>query len=137
MPDKMRIRELLEEALDSDRTPEEVCAAVPHLLFEVRARWERMRRVRYQIDELFPTDSPTNRHDRTPPDANTQLPQIDGYDVQGVLGRGGMGIVFKARHLKLNRFVALKMLLAGPFAGPLELARFRREAEAVAALRHP
>ena len=48
-----------------------------------------------------------------------------------------MGIVFQARHLKLNRLVALKMLLAGAYAGPQELGRFRREAEAVAALRHP
>src|SRR5262249_55812429 len=64
------------------------------------------------------------------------LPRIRGYEVQGVLGRGGMGVVYKAWHLRLNRAVALKMLLAGPDARPEELERFLREAEAVAGLRH-
>jgi serine/threonine-protein kinase len=48
-----------------------------------------------------------------------------------------MGIVFKAKHRVLNRPVALKMMLSGSFAGPLEQARFQREVDAVAALRHP
>jgi serine/threonine-protein kinase len=47
-----------------------------------------------------------------------------------------MGLVYKARHLRLNRFVALKMLIAGAYAGPHERVRFQREAEAVASLRH-
>ena len=64
-------------------------------------------------------------------------PEIPGYDVQAMLGRGGMGVVYKARHLRLNRIVALKMLLTGAYAGPRERARFQREAEAVANLRHP
>ena len=66
-----------------------------------------------------------------------ELPRIPGYEVEAVLGRGGMGVVYRARHLRLNRPVALKMLLAGAFARPEELERFLREAQAVAGLRHP
>src|SRR5262249_58513709 len=58
------------------------------------------------------------------------------YEVESVLGRGGMGVVYRARHLKLNRTVAVKTLLAGAYAGPTERARFQREAEAVAGLCH-
>jgi serine/threonine protein kinase len=62
---------------------------------------------------------------------------IPGYELLGILGRGGMGIVFRARQLSLKRQVALKMILTGRHARPTERARFQREAEAVARLQHP
>ena len=66
-----------------------------------------------------------------------QVPRVRGYKILGVLGRGGMGVVYRALHVKLKRVVALKMVLAGSHAGPEQLDRFYSEAEAVAHLQHP
>ncbi len=65
------------------------------------------------------------------------LPVVAGYEVLSELGRGGMGVVYKARHLGLGRVVALKMIRSGTGATAGEVERFRREAQALARLQHP
>lgn len=82
------------------------------------------------------TPSP-QRVERRPAPTKALFPIIDGYEIIRELGRGGMGVVYLARELALNRLVALKVVVGGAFAGVEAVERFRREAEAVAALQHP
>lgn len=153
MPDSARIDELLDryqDLLDEGRVPsiDELCQDSPELRPELERRLDRLRRVGDLLGEpipIPPPDTPLSlSDDKTwvapsprPGGVPLEIPAPPGYDVIAPIGEGGMGIVYKARQLGLNRVVALKMILAGTRAQAIDLARFESEARAIAALRHP
>jgi eukaryotic-like serine/threonine-protein kinase len=132
LPTPSRIFDLLEEALTTERLPEELCADCPELLEELRRRIELCTSLNNQIDDLFPSSTPSPACDEP-----TVIPRIDGYLITNVLGRGGAGIVYRAQQVSLDRDVAIKMLLTGRYSTKSELHRLSREARAIGRLRHP
>ena len=81
--------------------------------------------------ETLPTDSLPEGFPLAP------VSGVPGYEILAELGRGGMGVVYKARQVGLDRFVALKMIRSAEYAAHQEVVRFKAEAEAVAKLQHP
>ncbi len=109
---------LLRQQRGETPQPEEYLERFPDLAESLRRQFE--------VHQFVPPLAPAGK-----------LPDVPGYDVLGEIGSGGMGVVYKARHLGLNRLVALKMILAGPHARPEEQARFQAEAEIIARFQHP
>jgi serine/threonine protein kinase len=115
---------------------EELCQDRPDLVEEVRRQIQALEAM-YQVPNGINGNLETRDVESAAVAPRTPLPQVAGYDMLGVLGCGGMGMVYQARHVQLNRLVALKMILSGAHAGPTERARLRTEAEAIARLHHP
>jgi WD40 repeat protein/tRNA A-37 threonylcarbamoyl transferase component Bud32 len=119
-------------AADAGAAPEptEHITRHPDLADELTAFFEDQR-------ELAPLTTPLRRSalaDASAPPAGTRF---GDYELLSEIGRGGMGIVYRARQISLDRVVALKMLRAGQFASADEVQRFRFEAQAVGTLKHP
>jgi serine/threonine protein kinase/tetratricopeptide (TPR) repeat protein len=139
-----------------DLTPEDYERQFPQHLELIREVFRDVTPRAREIDQVTPSEPadlqmsqplafsngtgltyPTQPEVVTPPtlENDYSLPTVPGYEILGILGRGGMGIVYKARQKQLDRLVALKMIPSS--AEPQERTRFRNEANAVARLQHP
>jgi tRNA A-37 threonylcarbamoyl transferase component Bud32 len=117
---------------------EALLARHPELAERLRAFFADYDRLDRQAADLHLSSDPERTLGNEP--SPGQLPRVryfGDYELLEEIARGGMGIVYKARQTTLNRIVALKMILQGELATPLDVARFRLEAEAAAGLDHP
>jgi serine/threonine protein kinase/WD40 repeat protein/Flp pilus assembly protein TadD len=133
---------MLREELGEDPQLDEYVQRFPQLAAQLGPLFEVHRAL--ESGQLLDDNPPLSQIPDTLPAAprrvagkGTIFPTIPGYEILGELGRGGMGIVYRARQAGLNRIGAIKMILAGDYARPEELARFRTEAEAIGRLQHP
>jgi serine/threonine-protein kinase len=121
--------------LDAGDTPtlDEYLSRFPAQADHLRRRWVAHR----ILADQGPTVDPIGTVAIPRAAGRSPLPQLPGYEVLEELGKGGMGIVFKARQLAFDRLVAIKMIRAPLLAGTEEMRRFRTEALAAGRLDHP
>lgn len=142
-PRDLRIAQILSDLADQVVAGQSVdfatiCQAHPDLASDLRRLWGAVLVTDIAglaAEQLPKDDSATGTTSRW---QRLQLPtQIGDYELREELGRGGMGVVFRARQLSLGRDVAVKMILRGRLASDLDLQRFLSEASATARLQHP
>lgn len=137
------LAQLLQEMLDQQRDGfdpdvETILVDHPHLADELRELWATLQvaenlggLARADVESIVDQNVTAYKPEPTSPSS------IGDFVIIEELGRGGMGVVYRARQQSLDRIVALKMILRGEFASSEDLQRFRTEAEAIAKLNHP
>jgi serine/threonine-protein kinase len=133
-PNEAQIELAIGRVLDGEGSAEEVCGDDAQLLQIVKQRIRDIRRIDAELSEIFP-DSERIAGNTFP--SGRPLPAIPGFSVESLVGFGGMGVVYRARQMRLNRTVAIKMLLHGRLSSATEVARFEQEAKLLGAVCHP
>src|SRR5262245_45201172 len=132
------VLELLEEMLNTGKTPEEVCRGCPELLPAVRERWQQIQRIEAQIGALLPGPGASSDAGTIVPPENAPPPPaaFGRYQVRGTLGAGGFGAVYLGHDAQLDRPVAIKVLRGGAGPAQAEGEPALDEARRLAQLRH-